>query len=240
MGFLRLTVGILGNVASLSLFSAPIITFTRVIKHKSTEEFSCIPYIISLLDCIVYTWYSTPVVSYGCENLPILTVNGIGTLLELSFIFIYLWFAPRKEKVKVASLTLVVVLLSILVIVVSVFVRHDHSRRKLFVGCAGIVASAVMYGSPLVAVKTVIETESVEFMPFYLSFFTFLSSTLWGIYGLLELDFFIASPSIVGIILSIIQLALYFKYRKRGIKEEPNKWDIEKSEDKSKVELQPG
>jgi solute carrier family 50 protein (sugar transporter) len=46
--------------------------------------------------------------------------------------------------------------------------------------------------------KRVIGTKSVEFMPFYLSLFSFLSSALWMIYGLLGRDFFIAVSTSSG------------------------------------------
>lgn len=34
---------------------------------------------------------------------------------------------------------------------ISSFVIHDHPHRKVFVGSVALVASAAMYGSPLVA-----------------------------------------------------------------------------------------
>ncbi|KAJ8752805.1 hypothetical protein K2173_008540 [Erythroxylum novogranatense] len=195
MEVLHLVVGVLGNVASMFLYSAPITTFTRVARNRSTEEFSCIPYLISLLACVAYTWYSTPV---------------------LSFIIIFLRFAPGKEKVKVGAMFVLVLVISVVVVLVSIFIYHDHPHRKLFVGWVAIVTATSMYGSPLVAMKTVIETQSVEFMPFYLSFFTFLASALWSIYGLLELDFYIAAPNVIGTLLGMAQLVLYFKYNKKG------------------------
>ncbi|KAJ8752956.1 hypothetical protein K2173_008691 [Erythroxylum novogranatense] len=218
MGALRLVVGIFGNVAAIFLFSAPILTFKRIIRNKSTEEFSCIPYVISLLTCVVYTWYASPV---------------------LTFIMIYLCFAPAKEKVKITSMTLLVTVLSILVVIITIFAYEDHHHRNIIVGSIAVVTASVMYGSPLVAVKTVIETKSVEFMPFYLSFFTFLTSGLWSIYGLLDFDFFIATPNLIGTLLGIIQLVLYFKYRERALKEKSKSSDVEKNEDKTVVELQP-
>lgn len=74
-------------------------------KKKSTEEFSCVPYIVALMNCLLYTWYGLPIVSKGWENFPVVTINGLGILLELLFIFIYFWFASSKEKVSFCQLT---------------------------------------------------------------------------------------------------------------------------------------
>ncbi|KAK7351060.1 hypothetical protein VNO77_10211 [Canavalia gladiata] len=45
-----------GNVSALFLFLAPVITFKRVIKNKSTEKFSGIPYAMTLLNCLLSAW----------------------------------------------------------------------------------------------------------------------------------------------------------------------------------------
>ncbi|XP_052187664.1 bidirectional sugar transporter SWEET3-like [Diospyros lotus] len=235
---LRLVVGVIGNAASVLLYTAPILTFSRVIKKKSTGEFSCVPYIIALLNCFLYTWYGLPVVSYRWENFPVVTINGLGMLLELCFILIYFWFASAKEKRKVAMLTVSAVVVFCITAITSAFAFHDHCHRKVLVGSVGLVASIAMYGSPLVVVKQVIKTKSVEFMPFYLSFFSFLASSLWMAYGLLSHDLFLASPNLVGSPLGIIQLVLYCKYWKKGIMREPHNWDIEKDDDKTKQQLQ--
>lgn len=74
------------------------LTFRRVVKKGNVEEFSCVPYILALFNCLLYTWYGLPVVSSGWENLPVFTINGLGILLEIAFISIYIWFAPREKK----------------------------------------------------------------------------------------------------------------------------------------------
>ncbi|KAI9160956.1 hypothetical protein LWI28_013092 [Acer negundo] len=138
---------------------------------------------------------------------------------------------------RVVAVVIPVLLLFCATVVISAFVFHDHHYRKVFVGSVGLVACVAMYGSPLVVMKQVIGTKSVEFMPFYLSFFSFMASSLWMAYGLLGHDLFIASPNIVATPLGLLQLVLYCKYRKSGVTEESNKWDIEQNTEKSK-ELQ--
>ncbi|KAF2537348.1 hypothetical protein F2Q70_00004724, partial [Brassica cretica] len=90
---LRLSVGILGNGASLLLYTAPV-----VFKKKSTEEFSCLPYVMTLFNCLIYTWYGLPIVSHCWENFPLVSINGVGIVLESIFIFVYFCYASPKEK----------------------------------------------------------------------------------------------------------------------------------------------
>ncbi|OIW15252.1 hypothetical protein TanjilG_16502 [Lupinus angustifolius] len=234
---LRLGVAVLGNVASVSLYAAPITTFKRVIRKKSTEEFSCIPYIIGLFNCLLFTWYGLPVVSYKWENLPLVTVNGVGIVLELSYVLIYFCYASAKGKAKVTMVATPVLLLFCITAIVSAFAFHDNAHRKQLVGSIGLVVSIAMYGSPLVVMKKVIQTKSVEFMPLPLSLCTFLATTLWLTYGALIRDIFVAGPSVVGIPLGILQLVLHCKYRKKSVLEEPNKGDMEKG-NLEKVELE--
>ncbi|KAF8643623.1 hypothetical protein HU200_066679 [Digitaria exilis] len=210
----RVAVGILGNAASMLLYAAPILTFRRVAKKGNVAEFSCVPYILALFNCLLYTWYGLPVVSSGWENFPVATINGVGILLEITFISIYIWFAPRDKKRFALQLVLPVLTLFGLTAFFSSFMVHTHRMRKIFVGSVGLVASISMYSSPMVAAKQVIATKSVEFMPFYLSLFSFLSSSLWMIYGLLGRDLFIASPNFVGVPMGILQLVLYCIYRR--------------------------
>ncbi|KAI3948622.1 hypothetical protein MKW98_027688 [Papaver atlanticum] len=191
---LHLVIGILGNAASLLLYAAPI-----------TEDFSCVPYTIALLNCLLYTWYGLPVVSNKWENFPLITINGIGVLLEFSFIFVSIWFAPPRAKKMVCLL------------LVHVLMVFYHRHRKVLVGCIGLVASVSMYASPLIVVR---KTKSVDFMPFYLSLFSFLASSLWMAYGLLGHDLFLASPNLVGCPSGLLQLVVYFIYRSKKISSE--------------------
>lgn len=46
------------------------------------------------------------------------------------------------------------------------------------------------------------------------------------------------SPNLIGCPLGILQLVLYFKYRKRRTMEEPHKLDDEMVEEKTEVQLE--
>ncbi|KAJ8616240.1 hypothetical protein MRB53_035612 [Persea americana] len=190
---LHMAVGVMGNAASLLLYAAPILTFKRVIKKKSTEELSCVPYILALSKCLLHTWYGLPIKQACLMVVPVFAMFFVTAF-------------------------------------VSTFAVHDHHHRKLLVGSVGLVASVAMSGAPLVAAKRVIQTKSVEFMPFYLSFFSFLACLLWMTHGLLAHDILLASPNLVGTPLAITQLVLYFIYRKNNSAPDQHiKSDLEKN-----------
>ncbi|XP_058096096.1 bidirectional sugar transporter SWEET3b-like [Magnolia sinica] len=227
---LRMAIGIMGNAATLLLYASPILTFKRIIKKRSTEEFSCIPYTVALLNCLLYTWYGLPIVSVKWENFLLITINGFGIFLESSFIVTYIWFAQAERKKIVSFMAVAVIVIFSTTMLVSMFALHDHHLRKLLVGSVGLAASATMYASPLVVMRRVIHTKSVEFMPFYLSFFSLVNSLLWVIYGVLSHELILAAPNLLGTPLGVLQLAIYCKYRKtKGISKEPNKLDLEKN-----------
>lgn len=226
---MRFAMGVLGNAACLFLYASPILTFKRVIRKGSEEGFSCVPYVVTLFNCLIITWYSLPVVSRGWENYLVVTINGLGIVLELSFILIYCWFASSKTKVKVvAGMVLPAILIFSVIAATSGLLFNDHPHRKLYVGTFGLVASAALYGAPLVAVSKVIQTRSVEFMPFYLSLFSFLASSIWLAYWLLSADIILAVPNVIGSALSILQLVVYYKYKDmQKTVVEPEKGSIE-------------
>ncbi|CAH9076319.1 unnamed protein product [Cuscuta europaea] len=207
---LHTTFGVFGNITGLFLFLAPMITFKRVIKKGSTEEFSGIPYVMTLLNCLLSAWYGLPFISPN--NILVSIINGTGAGLEAVYVLVFLFFAPKKEKAKISGLLAVVLTIFSSVALVSVLALH-HNARKLLCGFAAAIFSIIMYGSPLSIMRTVIKTKSVEFMPFFLSMFVFLCGTSWFVYGLLGKDPFVAVPNGVGSLLGMVQLILYAIYR---------------------------
>uniref|UniRef100_A0A1D1ZLT7 Bidirectional sugar transporter SWEET n=1 Tax=Anthurium amnicola TaxID=1678845 RepID=A0A1D1ZLT7_9ARAE len=207
---LHFVFGIFGNATGLFLFLSPMVTFRRIIKRKSTEQFSGIPYNMTLLNCLLSAWYGLPFVSPN--NMLVYTINGTGAVLEAIYVTIFLIYAPKKEKVRMLGLLLLVVSVFSTVALVSVLALHGQ-KRKLLCGFAATIFSICMYASPLSIMRLVVRTKSVEFMPFLLSLFVFLCGTSWFVFGLLGRDPFIAVPNGFGCGLGALQLILYAIYR---------------------------
>ncbi|KAL1831160.1 hypothetical protein DCAR_0101141 [Daucus carota subsp. sativus] len=226
-GVLHSAFGIFGDLTGLFLFLAPVITFKRILLNKSTEQFSGIPYVMTLLNCLLSAWYGLPFVSPN--NILVSVVNGTGAVIEAVYVLIFLIFAPKKEKMKIFGILMVILTIFGTVAFVSMFALH-HNKRKVFCGFAAAIFSVIMYGSPLSVMRMVMKTQSVEYMPFFLSFCSFLCGTSWFIYGLLGKDPFVAVPNGFGCGLGILQLILYATYC-------GNKGQTKKTADGSSLEL---
>jgi len=193
--------GIAGNVFAFVLFISPLPTFRRIVRNGSTEQFSGMPYIYSLLNCLICMWYGLPFVSYGV--ILVTTVNSIGAVFQLAYTAVFIAFADAKERLKVSGLLAAVFLVFGLIVYVSLALL-DHNTRQTFVGYLSVASLIFMFASPLSIINLVIRTKSVEYMPFYLSFSMFLMSV----------SFFVYIPNGIGTILGIIQLLLYAYFRK--------------------------
>ncbi|CAL4893669.1 unnamed protein product [Urochloa decumbens] len=206
--------GIAGNVIALFLFLSPVPTFWRIIRRRSTEDFSGVPYNMTLLNCLLSAWYGLPFVSPN--NMLVSTINGAGAAIEAVYVVIFLVFASsRRTRLRMAGLASAVAAVFAAVALVSMLALHTE-KRKLLCGIAATVCSICMYGSPLSIMRLVVKTKSVEYMPFLLSLAVFLCGTSWFVYGLLGRDPFVAIPNGCGSFLGAVQLILYAIYRNSG------------------------
>ncbi|KAF0926973.1 hypothetical protein E2562_028555, partial [Oryza meyeriana var. granulata] len=221
------------NVIALFLFLSPVPTFWRIIGRKSTEDFSGVPYNMTLINCLLSAWYGLPFVSPN--NILVSTINGAGAVIETAYVVVFLVFASsHKTRLRMLGLASAVASAFALVALVSLLALHGQGR-KLFCGVATTVCSICMYASPLSIMRLVIKTKSVEYMPFLLSLAVFLCGTSWFIYGLLGRDPFVTIPNGCGSFLGAVQLVLYAIYRNNkggggGCKQPGDDDDVEMAE----------
>ncbi|XP_039144125.1 bidirectional sugar transporter SWEET2a isoform X1 [Dioscorea cayenensis subsp. rotundata] len=207
--------GVAGNLFAFVLFVSPFPTFRRIIGNKSTEQFSGLPYIYSLLNCLIVLWYGLPWVTPGGVLL-VATVNSVGAVFQLTYVIIFIIYSENSRKLKMSSFLIAVFSTLALVIYISLEFFNGSARRN-FVGYLSIASLISMFASPLFIINLVIKTKSVEFMPFYLSLATFLMSISFFTYGMLLHDFFIYLPNGIGTILGIVQLILYMYYSSKSM-----------------------
>ena len=70
-------------------------TFWRIVKHRSTEDFESLPYICTLLNSSLWTYYG--IIKPG-EYL-VATINGFGVVVEIVYVLLFLLYAPTNMRV---------------------------------------------------------------------------------------------------------------------------------------------
>ncbi|KAK4339684.1 hypothetical protein RND71_041146 [Anisodus tanguticus] len=202
-------IGIIGNIISVLMFLSPVGTFRRIVKSRSTEDFDSLPYICTLLNSSLWTYYG--IIKPG--SYLVSTVNGFGVIVETIYIALFLQFAHQKMRNKTAILAGVLnVGFLATTLLLAQFLLHGEMKINV-IGFLSTGLNIIMYSSPLGVMKTVVTTKSVEYMPFFLSLFLFLNGGVWTLYAVLVGDWFLGVPNGMGWFLGAVQLVIYAIYR---------------------------
>ncbi|KAL5565991.1 hypothetical protein UlMin_029155 [Ulmus minor] len=204
-------VGLIGNFISILVFASPIKTFCRVVKKKSTENFKGIPYVTTLLCTSLWTFYGF----LKPDGILIITVNAAGATLQLIYVTLFLIYAPKDKKIEIGKLAAILNAGFLGFVLASTLLAIREDIKLTFVGFLCAAVTIGMYTAPLSIMGMVIKMKSVEYMPFWLSFFLLLNGGVWSIYAVLVKDFFIGVPNAIGFILGSGQLVIYLMYRNK-------------------------
>ncbi|KAJ4956659.1 hypothetical protein NE237_013442 [Protea cynaroides] len=140
-------VGILGNIISLMLFLSPMPTFVQIWKKGSVAQFSPAPYLATLLNCMLWIVYALPWVHP--HSVLVLTINGTGFLIELTFVFLFILYSDGKKRLKVIVMLLVEIAFVALITVLVMTLAHTFAARSLVVGSISVFFGTLMYAAPL-------------------------------------------------------------------------------------------
>jgi solute carrier family 50 (sugar transporter) len=174
-------------------------TAITIAKERSVGDLSPIPFLSLLMNGSVWFIYG----SVKCDW-TILVPNFTAVLVGA--ICVSLYHINAKERI---SLVLYGMVLS--VIGSAIILGSKSDLRSL--GLIGVFLSILLMGSPLSTVTIVVKEKRTDSMPFTTSFTTFLNCLAWTSYG-----YFVADdpmlwiPSFIGLILAILQLALFVIY----------------------------
>lgn len=201
--------GWLGFSAVVFQIVAPLPAMWKIVKARSTMEYSEMVYLVGVVNWPIWTVY-TALQGYFQP----LCMNIVGIVFHSAFILIFLLFHDqRKRKVLLCKLACGICIgASVLGAAFALLKNGDTQAALMVLGIAGDIGVISLCGAPLAVARNVIRTKSVEFMPFGLSLATFLSGTFYSSYALWVGDIYMAIPNNIGFILGVLQLILYCCY----------------------------
>ena len=118
-----------------------------------------------------------------------------------------------------------------------------HTSKKLaqkITGIVNIVIGLINVIAPGQNIFKVFKTEDFTLIPIVTICFQCLCSAFWGFYGFKDMDINIIFPNILGTVLALIQISIYFYFycKRKGVPPEKSKKDpeLEEGDDEEKEE----
>eukprot|EP00033_Pygsuia_biforma_P002154 GCRY01002389.1.p1 GENE.GCRY01002389.1~~GCRY01002389.1.p1 ORF type:complete len:234 (+),score=20.52 GCRY01002389.1:113-814(+) len=208
------------TTVTIIMYISPYREIKNIIVKKESGELNPLPFFFILLNSLLSLNYG-----YLVSNGTIQLINIIGILVQIAFILIYFHFGTQTQKtdiLKKGARTVGAFL--ILAIYVNYYVRfssHEIAKGSfqghcelciLHLGCILFLTNILVFAAPLSRLKKHIKEKSMVGVPFDLSLFSFITAVSWVVFGLSLSDMVIILPNFCGLILSGIQLFLFYIY----------------------------
>jgi len=203
--------GWISMAACVFLFLSPVPTIRKVTANKTAGAFSDTPYIVGLTNCMLWNIYA---LMQGLTQ-PLYT-NVLGAVCNSIYIGFFLVFHENRNRMMlIAKVTFLAVLVGVVFAASQIVLAQGGSAdlSNQIVGISADFFNAGMYGAPLAALSVVIATRSVETMPLAMTLGCLVASLCWGTYAKWIGDYNMGLPNDAGLMLGIVQLIVYFKYR---------------------------
>ncbi|XP_020587055.1 bidirectional sugar transporter SWEET13-like [Phalaenopsis equestris] len=201
--------GILGNAISFMVYLAPVPTFYRIHRKKSTEGFQSVPYVVALFSAMLWMFYA--LIKRNAHLL--ITINSFGCVIETTYIIIFLIYASKKARAHTIKMVALLNMGLLSLIILCVLLISSASLRLKVLGWICVAFSVAVFVAPLSIIREVIRTRTVEFMPFNLSLSLSLSAVMWFAFGLFSKDIYVALPNVLGFTFGVAQMLLYIIYK---------------------------
>lgn len=94
-------------------------------------------------------------------------------------------------------------------------------------GYISVVINCLFYSSPFATMRHVNRTKRAESIPIVLVTMGTVSNALWMVYGLGASDLFVIAPNAICVVVGIMQMLLYAKYKPSPLPTEAENMECE-------------
>ena len=199
--------GYIGSLISTYFFLAPVVPILKLIKGESSvKDTPGILLICSLLNCILWAIYGL-LKDRFLQYAP----NGLGGSITLIWITIYLVYLGDK-KIHFALLFNC----GLITCTIGLCLLFYYAIDAELTGKIVLIFNVLMYAAPGEKMYTVCKTGNYNLIPIWSTIGAAACSGCWLIYGLYVGDIYVIIPNALGVICSIIQLIVYYIYKKKS------------------------
>ncbi|ETP12946.1 hypothetical protein F441_11788 [Phytophthora nicotianae CJ01A1] len=202
------------GVADILLRLSPVPDIYNVHRNKNIGEMAELPLITMVISCHLWITYRYVTNSF----FRIMGSQLFGEIFGIVYNIIYYRWSPEKKRVRLRKLYLMafaVWCMITLYVVFGVSGVFDQNKSEVgkSLGYAGCAFSLSMFASPLATLKHVVKTRNSASIPINMCTMILISSALGAGSGYLDDDYFVAVINLIGVLLSCIQIVIYFVYR---------------------------
>ena len=201
----------IGTMISIGLNLSPILLFYRV--FKKTAGIETIPetmFITGIFCCATN-------LAYGIldHTMILIVSNGVCYGLQIMYGTIYIFMTNNKQIDKLLLYLIIAWDLSFEVLFIFANVLEFHTSNsfaKTFTGIFNIIIGALNVITPGQNIIKVIRTGNFTLIPIVTIFFQCACSSLWFVYGLFKGDIMIIAPNLLGMVITAIQISVYYYF----------------------------
>lgn len=197
--------GQVAPMAAIAVFMAPFPTMLQIRRDRSVGDYPLLPY--STMIASTFVW-----VAYGIlkGESKVWFPNGVGLAFGLVYFLNFIRFCPPKSSTLPGTVLQHMQGTSAMIalcLAISAFAGAP------MVGNLGVILCVLMFGSPLAALKVVLQTRSAKAIPLPFTLASVLNCLLWSITGLFDMhDYAIYVPNLLGLSFGLAQVALKLIY----------------------------
>lgn len=221
-------VSILGTIIAVGLNLTPIVLFYEYFKKK--RKFESIPEMMFVSG----VFCSSTNLAYGIikrDSMLILS-NTICDSLQITYATVFLFLYSQKNCLKYLLYLFIAYDLTFEIIYILSDLLKYHTSKDFalkFTGIVNIIIGLVNVVTPGQNIIKVFKTEDFTLIPIVTICFQCLCSTFWGCYGFKDMDIMIILPNVLGVVLTIIQIVVYYYFycKRKGVPPEGARADEE-------------
>lgn len=204
VGFL----GWVGATVSLFFFVSPVFQFYKLYKNKiQYNEISSIIILANYFSCIVWLIYG-----YSIKCTQIIVANCLGAIISLAWIWTYLVYMGKSHLNIALFYTMGLSAISFIIYILLAIVVNNSK----VVGQICLILCSLSYASSAKLLLEVARTRNYKLIPIYSAILSLIGCTGWTTFGLLNLNFIIVVPNLVGAVISLAQIFTWKLYKKKS------------------------
>ena len=221
--------GYLGLGSAFIFFLCPLAAIIKEFRTSNkTQEKSrsllshLLIMIISFLNC--YLWFSG---SFRGDKLyqEFVYCNLIGAIINLIWLIMFLYLIMKDDMKIIFSILSVVILAVPFIVGYYVLTLSIDTLIKKIISISAGIFNVLMYITPGLNVVKVFQTKNSSLIPIVSCYIGGINCIGWLIYGILKNTYWaLIIPNIIGFVLCVTQIILYYMFYPKEEGKSENKW----------------